>query len=391
MKSIALICFDNPFLRPMEGGKRGMLSRIEALAKVDDYQVEVFLLSKPAELNNKKNEILRAKNLTYKNFVIRSDKIKAMFSEYPISVETRFIQDLAKYISKKKYDVAIYEGEHVSEYRVKNLVHAKRHILYMHDIESSYRADLAHSEHNCIKKIAQQLESRKYYRLENVLAGLFDRYLFVSKDEKNAFENRFSTVMGKGIYSPYATEQFADSIVVNENHNQMLYIGNLMLDNNYQSIVWFSENVLPLIVKQKPNVKLVIVGNISEEHLKELKSYSSAIDVRGYVPSLDDVIQESCLIISPVLYGAGVKVKLIDALASGQIVIANTKTAEGTELKNGRDLILEDDPAKFANRCIEILRDRSKYIDIAKQGLDFVKREHSVEHHKDILIEAIEN
>ena len=391
MKRIALICFDNPFLRPMEGGKRGMLSRIEALAKVDDYQIEVFLLSKPTELNNKKNELLKAKNLTYTNFVIRSDKFKAMLSEFPISVETRFVPKLAKYLSTKKYDVAIYEGEHVSEYRLKNVVHAKRHILYMHDIESSYRADLAHSENNVIRKIAQQVESKKYYRLENRLSKMFDRYLFVSKDEKIEFEKRFPSVRGKAIYSPYATEQFADSIVINENHSQMLYIGNLMLDNNYQSIVWFSKNVLPLIVKQKPDAKLVIVGNISEEHLKELKSYSSAIDVRGYVPSLDDVIQESCLIISPVLYGAGVKVKLIDALASGQIVIANTKTAEGTELKNGRDLILEDVPSKFADSCVEILQNRNKYIEIARNGLNFVKREHSVEHHKDILIEAIEH
>ena len=47
--SVALICFDNPFLKPCEGGKRGMLTRIESLFTYDLYDVDVYLLNKPAE------------------------------------------------------------------------------------------------------------------------------------------------------------------------------------------------------------------------------------------------------------------------------------------------------------------------------------------------------
>lgn len=184
MKKIALICFDNPFVKPMEGGKRGMLSRIEALAGINEYDIDVYLLTKPSEVNNKRNKVVEANNLHYKEFTILSGK-KVLLSQYPISVAKRFVPECAKELKKKSYDVAIYEGEHVSLYRVNRCVNAKRHILYQHDIESNYRADLAKSETNKVKQIAQKLESEKYLILEDKLSEMFDCYLFVSVDRKS--------------------------------------------------------------------------------------------------------------------------------------------------------------------------------------------------------------
>jgi glycosyltransferase involved in cell wall biosynthesis len=389
MKKIALICFDNPFMKPMEGGKRGMLSRIEALAECPEYEVDIYLLTKPTELNNKENPLIESDRFHYKRYTILSGK-KVLLSSFPISVAKRFIPECASELKKHHYDVAIYEGEHVSEYRVKNCVNADRHILYMHDIESSYRADLARSETVPARRFAQNIESRKYARLENQIAGLFDRFLFVSIDEKKAFENRFPSVKGKCIYTPYATEDFAEDIVHTDNNSQLLYIGNLQLKNNYLSILWFAKKVMPIILKHRKDAHLVVVGNISEENKEELEKACGNISVAGYVPSLTDVINESCCIISPVLFGAGVKVKLIDALSSGQIVVANTKTAEGTELKSMQQLILADTESDFAKACLDVLNDRKKFETIARQGLEFVKKEHSVEHHVELLKKAIE-
>lgn len=389
MKSIALICFDNPFKKPMEGGKRGMLSRIKALAECPQYHVDVYLLTKPTEVSNQQNDLIESNNIRYYNFTILPGK-KVLFSKYPLSVAKRFIPECRKELSKHTYDVAIYEGEHVSEYRVENCIKAKKHVLYMHDIESIYRADLCKSETNNIKKIAQQVESKKYYKLEEKLPALFDIFLFVSADEKNQFERRFSTLKVKCIYTPYATDDFANTIVINNCNNKLLYIGNLQLKNNYLSILWFVKNVMPIILKKKSDTTLTIIGNISEENKKELTEICNNVKVLGYVPDLNEEIKEACCIISPVLFGAGVKVKLIDALASGQIVIANKKAAEGTELVSNKHLLLVNSEQEYADACLKVLNDRSKYTMIASQGLDFVKQEHSVAHHRDLLIKAIE-
>lgn len=388
MKRIALICFDNPFVKPMEGGKRGMLSRIQALASCDEYDVDVFLLTKPSEVNNERNNKISAINLHYFEYIIQKD-FNVILSKYPISVAKRFIKECANDLRKRKYDVAIYEGEHVSTYRINNCVNAKKHILYMHDIESEYRNDIAKSETNKIRALAQKAEAKKYFNLEEKIASIFDEFMFVSIDEKKSFERRFPSTVGRCFYTPYATNGFASSIVRNNNNNQILYIGNLKLKNNYLSILWFAKSVFPIILgKQK--AKLLVVGNISDENKRELLEISNCIEVDGYVQDLNAVINKSCLIISPVLYGAGVKVKLIDALSSGQIVVANKKATEGTELEAGRHLIIADNPNSFAQACINILQNRNKYEIVAQQGLDFVRKEHSVEHHKELLVKIIE-
>ena len=46
---VALICFDNPFLPPSEGGKRGMMTRIQSLAQFENYEIDVYLLNKRNE------------------------------------------------------------------------------------------------------------------------------------------------------------------------------------------------------------------------------------------------------------------------------------------------------------------------------------------------------
>lgn len=387
-KRILLICFDNPFVLPMEGGKRGMLSRIEALAEMD-YFIDVVLLTKRSEVNNRKKSHIVSEKIKYHEFLMK-ESYKCILSTYPLSVEKRLTKECTEFLRRRKYYVAIYEGEHVSEYRFRNIVTADKHILYMHDIESSYRLELSETEEKPLKRIAQKVESIKYKKLEKNLPKLFNKFLFVSKDEQILFEKEYNLPKGNTIYSPYALSDFAKSAIKNKDRKNLLYIGNLKLKNNYLSILWFVRNVFSDIYKRNKSINLNIIGDIDDSLKDELTRENNNIKVMGYVEDLNREIQNAALIISPVLYGAGVKVKLIDAISRGQIVVANEKAIEGTYLKHGKHLIVSKSAKDFADYCLDIVKNRTKYEKISSEGLSFVKAEHSIQHHKDVLMEAIE-
>ncbi len=386
MKKVAYLCFDNPFVKPMEGGKRGILARIAALRKCD-IELDLYIQTKPEEelLDNSASDssIGCCRIFQYK---MKSATPVMLFSKYPICSKKRFTLEMASDLLKRHYDVALYEGEQMMCYRTKNIVSADRHILYLLDIESEYRRQMSASETNILHKFLQRIEGLKFKAFEKKMNSLFDEFLFISIDELNMLESK----MGKCTYSAYSTTEISDGII-GKNNSNMLYVGDLSLENNFKSLYWFCEKVLPKIALNQKDVKLIVVGRISEENKRLLLKLdnASSIVVSGYVDDLDQVYADSSFVISPVLYGAGVKAKVIDAIGRGQLVVGTSKAIEGTMLEPGVHVLISDDPADLAAVCSQILYDRSLFSHIAKQGYEYVKKEHSIDSHASVLARCI--
>lgn len=377
---IALICFDNPFLPPAEGGKRGMQTRIESLLYEDRYDVDVYLM-------NKRSEGMAA------SFGEIGDRVHAiaqypmrggagvLAGPFPICVNKRYVDACVRDLKGKQYDIAIYEGEQVAKYRMRNAVNARHHILYMHDIESAYRAEITKSQSG-VRRLANLMESRRFGYIERRIDRFFDRVWFVSKDECETFSRSFASP-DKGVYIPFPALQIADRPAAGSQAHRMLYVGDMSIRHNYLSVAWFARDVLPRIKAACPDAELMAVGRISPEDADALRLLG--VNVCGYVDDLDAAYDEAACIVAPVLFGAGVKVKTIDAIARGQIVVTTAKGVEGTELQSGRHLLVEDLPDRLAALCCEILRDRAAFLHIAAGGLDYVAHVHTIAHQADII------
>ena len=289
------------------------------------------------------------------------------------------------YALRSGYDAVIYEGEHMSSYRLRGVTKAKQHILRQHDIESNYRWELSKSASSLGYKCGQIFEALLYKKLEKRVDRYFDVALFISKEEKEEFDQKYPGTSCNFVFMPPATLQFAPKLASGQRKNEILYFGNMELQNNVLSILWFVREVFPRIAKRNPEARLKIIGKVSEENKTKLLENTKNIEVLGYVDDLAEEIDRAAMIASPVLFGAGVKVKVIDALSYGQIVCATRKTIEGTELVPGRHLIVEDDPEKLAAECVRVLKDRGAYAQMAFEGWNYVKKYHSIEYQASVL------
>lgn len=384
---IALICFDNPYVKPMSGGKRAMFTRIESL-RLLDVDLDVFLLTNQNEGMADISALQSEHCHIYQYMMSKLPPIR-LAAKYPICVGRRYVQELADRLANSYYNAIFYEGAQVGSYRFEGKVNADRHILYYHDIESSYRAQLAKSERSGFQRYLQNRESRLFARMEEHLPELFDSHLFVSCDECERFSKEHN--LGDAAkYAPYSVDFIADEVPVDTTPGRMLYAGDMSLDSNFRSVEWFVREVLPKVSFDKGEIELRLVGRIDEERGRYLESLNPHVRVPGYVDDLDAEYNEACCFVALILYGAGVKVKLIDAMARGQIVIANTKACEGTHVMEGENLLVGDEPEEIAKLCSEVLNHRDDFICIARNGLSYIRKYHSKEAQADLLSKEIE-
>lgn len=95
--------------------------------------------------------------------------------------------------------------------------------------------------------------------------------------------------------------------------------------------------------------------------------------------SVEPYYENSCAIIMPIFNGGGVKVKLIEALGHGKLVISTEKVLEGTDVIKNKHVICSDDPKKLALICLDVINNPNKYENIRENGYKLVKEKYSNE------------
>jgi glycosyltransferase involved in cell wall biosynthesis len=125
--------------------------------------------------------------------------------------------------------------------------------------------------------------------------------------------------------------------------------------------------VLPLILAQEPQAKLVIVGSDPPpEHT--YADHAAHMEMLGYVEDIREPLARSAIFVCPILSGSGVRVKLLEAFAAGIPVVSTKVGAEGLAVEDGEFCALADAPAEFAARVVALLRDPERAAAMAERA-----------------------
>jgi GT2 family glycosyltransferase len=124
---------------------------------------------------------------------------------------------------------------------------------------------------------------------------------------------------------------------------------------NVDGLVWFANEVVPYLVKRLPWARVRVTGGCPPETVTCLAG--PAIQFIGHVADLDDVYSSARVAIVPLRFGAGVKIKAIEALLHGLPVVATTCGGEGINVLGRPVIDVADDPEAFADRLATLLDD----------------------------------
>lgn len=154
------------------------------------------------------------------------------------------------------------------------------------------------------------------------------------------------------------------------NDAEILFVGS-NTEPNVAGLKWFFENCWPQILEAVPNVSLTIAGSVSSGMSGVPQPRS--VQYLGVVDDLASLYERAGVVISPLTFGSGLKVKLIEALALGKAMVATSITLQGVEEIAKHAVLQADHADEFADAIVSLTRNKTMRLKIGASALRVAK------------------
>jgi glycosyltransferase involved in cell wall biosynthesis len=148
----------------------------------------------------------------------------------------------------------------------------------------------------------------------------------------------------------------------------VIFCGAMDYSPNVDALRWFFESIYQKIIKQMPELRILIVG---KNPIPEVQAYAQhkRVSVTGGVPDVRPYYRRAWLQMVPLRIGGGTRLKIVESLAIGTPVVSTSIGAQGLELKHGESILLADDASSFAREILRALADESLRNRIEEKGI----------------------
>lgn len=147
---------------------------------------------------------------------------------------------------------------------------------------------------------------------------------------------------------------------------EILFVGS-NTEPNVAGLKWFFKNCWPKILEAVPNVTLTIAGSVSSGMAGFPQP--KAVQYLGVVDDLAPLYERAGVVISPLTFGSGLKVKLIEAMALGKAMVATSITLQGVEAIAEHAVLQADHGDEFANAVVSLTRSKPLRLQIGVSAL----------------------
>ena len=137
----------------------------------------------------------------------------------------------------------------------------------------------------------------------------------------------------------------------------VMFLGNYPHDPNRDAVVWFHAEVWPRVREKVPEAVFYVVGKDPTPDLLAIARRDPSVMVTGTVEDVRPYFERSKVFVNPVRIGGGFRGKILEAMAMGLPIVTTSLGAEGVEAESGREMIIADEPAEFADAVVGLLRD----------------------------------
>jgi len=351
-KTILVVSPDFPY-PPNHGGRVDIWNHIVMFKKLG-FRIDLVATAK-YQPNLKDIEFVKT---MVNNLIVcpRKNNILDMFSLLPLQNLSR--RKLTQVKLDYRYDLLLIATEHVLSILDNQTLKADQVVLRVQNDETKYFQELYQSSNWGFRKLYYFLESFKIKFMNRQVRQNISNMMFISKDEYLAFQQRFpeiNSVFMPPCFSSNGLKQLSLK------SNNVLFIGSFFMIYNREAIVWYLKNIHPELSKI-PDYTFIIAGNSRGESLawlyKKCKHYTN-IKIHDSPKEIDSLYRSSALFVNPMLHGAGVKLKTIDAIRNGLPVVSTNVGNQGTALENEKDILIADNPKDFAINIIKILQNKA--------------------------------
>jgi O-antigen biosynthesis protein len=247
-----------------------------------------------------------------------------------------------------------------------------RKLYYGHDLHFARLLN----EYESTKENHLKAESETMLKLESKAWLNVDVVLYPSKEEAAEVVKLYPQVDARAI-SPYVfpeASQFKDRAPVHG--KKIVFVAGFGHPPNVAAAKWLVEEVLPSVFLQEPQAHLYLVGSNPTDEVKVLAS--ARVSVTGFVSDelLRDYYLSARVCVVPLKFGAGIKNKVVEAMAHGTPLVTTSVGAQGLDHLQ-TCIPIANDAKHFADELLNLLTNDRAWQRASRKGARFVERRFS--------------
>jgi glycosyltransferase involved in cell wall biosynthesis len=380
--NILFICNKSPW-PPREGGPIAMFNLIDGLTSaghkakvlaVNTNKYTVDLNEIPKEIKSKTGIELVYIDLSVKLLPALRNMILNKSYHVERFKSTDFEQKLIEILQENEFDIVQFELVYMSPYIETIRKYSKAKIvLRAHNIEHLIWQRIAEGTKNIIKKFYVNLLVNTLQNYELSILDKYDGIIPITSPDAEFFKAHSSKpVLPVSFGINFEKFKISNS---QEIENAVFHIGAMNWMPNNEGIKWFLKEVLPLLNKHLPDIKIYLAGREMPYWLKNLKIEN--VVVAGEVPDALEFISSKSISIAPLLSGSGIRVKIIESMAMGKAVVSTSIGAEGINYTDGENILIADSPEDFCEAIATLYKNPEKANKLGNNAQKLVTEYHS--------------
>ena len=348
---ILLICNKSPY-PPREGGPIAINMMVEGLLQAG-HRVKVLAMNTNKYFVRSEDipiDYLAKTGIEFINVDLRIKWVKALANlitnrSYHIErfISHVFRTRLIEILKKDEFDIIQFEMLYTTPYLDTARKYSKARMIFRaHNIEHLIWERIAETSSGLPKKfyLHHLVKTLKKYELSVI--PRFDGIAAITENDAEFFRNYNSQV----IAIPFGIDLTDYPVpIAYQGPVSLFSIGAMNWIPNAEGIRWFLENVWPDIHKQFPLLKYHIAGREMPSWMQEFK-YENVV-IEGEVADAMEFMHQHTIMIVPLFSGSGIRIKIIEGMASGKTIISTTIGAEGIGYRNRENILIADQPCEF--------------------------------------------
>ena len=249
-------------------------------------------------------------------------------------------------------------------------------VIRPHNVESQYFCELARSS-TFPRNVPYLLEAAKLRRAEKFIHASTDVALYADIGERDAewrgHQTRTPVICMPPFLLPGSLNKTGDR-TERPDSQTLLFIGALDNSNNVAGVDWFLEGCWVRLHQMLPDADFHVVGRRAPDALVALWR-AEGVRVTVDAPEIAPHLAAANVFVNPVRQGAGVNIKMIEAMSAGVPVVSSAVGARGMRWRSGEHLIIANSPEDFTDAVRRLLTDAAERGRLGAAGRQFLREE----------------
>ena len=179
-------------------------------------------------------------------------------------------------------------------------------------------------------------------------------------------------VVNTGVDTRYFTPGGPDQI----EPDSLVYIGAFRHEPNVDAMLYFRQEIFPLLLEARPTTHLYIVGSSPPPQIRRLANHPN-VTVTGFVEDIREYYHRAQVVIVPLRTGVGIRGKILEGWAAEKAMVATSLACMGIRAGHGENILIADAPAEFALWTLALLRNPEHCLRLGAAG-----RETALQHYE---------